>query len=189
MGFRNPFRVDVDSDGVIYTSDYSPDANTPSRGRGPAGVGRYEIVRKPSNYGWPTCYSTSSVLGVGVQRVRDRQHHAGPGTPTAPAVDCGGPTQANTSRWVVTAVRVEPGLQQLPPVTDPDVWYSYQDNPNATRPVGSAPRARLPRPRPSAPRRRARPASARACSRSCTTVAWRRTAWPSTIRRGPTRPR
>ena len=29
---------------------------TPARGRGPSGTGRFEIVRKPSNYGWPTCY-------------------------------------------------------------------------------------------------------------------------------------
>ena len=56
MGFRNPFRVQVDENDVAYISDYSPDANTQQRSRGPSGTGRYEIVRKPSNYGWPTCY-------------------------------------------------------------------------------------------------------------------------------------
>ena len=56
MGFRNPFRIQVDENDVAYVSDYSPDAQTPSRSRGPAGVGRYEIVRHPANYGWPTCY-------------------------------------------------------------------------------------------------------------------------------------
>ena len=139
MGFRNPFRVDVDSDGVIYTSDYSPDANTPSRGRGPAGVGRYEIVRKPSNYGWPTCYSSK----LGYWEWEFSEFATGTTTPGrtpltgAKQIDCGGPTQKNTSRWVRDGgPSVEPGLQDLPPVTDPDVWYSYQDNPNATRPVG-----------------------------------------------------
>ena len=51
MGFRNPFRIQVDENDVAYISDYSPDADNPQRSRGPAGVGRFEIVRKPSNYG------------------------------------------------------------------------------------------------------------------------------------------
>ena len=115
MGFRNPFRVDVDSDGVIYTSDYSPDANTPSRGRGPAGVGRYEIVRKPSNYGWPTCYSSK----LGYWEWEFSEFTAGSTTPGrtpltgAKQIDCGGPTQKNTSRWVRDGgPSVEPGLQR-----------------------------------------------------------------------------
>ena len=57
MGFRNPFRIQVDENDVAYISDYSPDAPNPQRSRGPAGVGRFEIVRKPSNYGYPICYS------------------------------------------------------------------------------------------------------------------------------------
>ena len=39
MGFRNPFRLQVDENDVAYVSDYSPDANTPPRSRGPSGVG------------------------------------------------------------------------------------------------------------------------------------------------------
>ena len=57
MGFRNPFRIQVDSDGVAYVTDYSPDSRAPANLRGPAGTGRVEIVRKPSNYGWPMCYA------------------------------------------------------------------------------------------------------------------------------------
>ena len=57
MGFRNPFRIQVDSDGVAYVTDYSPDSRAPTHLRGPAGTGRVEIVRKPSNYGWPMCYA------------------------------------------------------------------------------------------------------------------------------------
>ena len=40
MGFRNPFRIQVDENDVAYVTDYSPDANVPQRGRGPSGVGR-----------------------------------------------------------------------------------------------------------------------------------------------------
>ena len=58
MGFRNPFRLQVDENDVAYVSDYSPDSNVQQRSRGPAGTGRYEIVRKAANYGWPTCYSS-----------------------------------------------------------------------------------------------------------------------------------
>ena len=58
MGFRNPYRIQVDENNVAYISDYSPDSNTPQRGRGPSGVGRFEIVRKPANYGYPLCYSS-----------------------------------------------------------------------------------------------------------------------------------
>ena len=58
MGFRNPFRIQVDENDVAYVTDYSPDSNTPTVGRGPAGTGRVEIVRKPANYGWPVCYRT-----------------------------------------------------------------------------------------------------------------------------------
>ena len=57
MGFRNPFRIQVDYNDVAYITDYSPDSQTPQHFRGPAGTGRVEIVRKPSNYGWPLCYA------------------------------------------------------------------------------------------------------------------------------------
>ncbi|MDT7784547.1 MAG: cytochrome c, partial [Pseudonocardiales bacterium] len=56
MGFRNPFRIQVDSDDVAYISDYSPDSQTPQQFHGTPGTGRFEIVRKPANYGWPYCF-------------------------------------------------------------------------------------------------------------------------------------
>ena len=58
MGFRNPFRIQVDENDVAYVTDYSPDSSLPEAFRGPAGTGRVEIVRKPANYGWPLCYKT-----------------------------------------------------------------------------------------------------------------------------------
>jgi len=139
MGFRNPFRVQVDENDVAYVSDYSPDSQTQARGRGPAGTGRYEIVRKPSNYGWPNCYS--SKLGY----FHWNFHEFAPGTTTQGTplhnppqpIDCGGEVQINDSHWNLDGgPSIEPGLRELPPVTDPDVWYSYRDN-NATAPLGT----------------------------------------------------
>ena len=140
MGFRNPFRVQVDENDVAYISDYSPDANTPSRSRGPAGTGRYQIVRAPANYGWPACYSKT----LGYYEWEYHEFAAGTTTAGKPKHDpprhhvCDGATQLNDSRWNLEGgPGFEAGLRELPPVTNPDIWYSYQDNPNANRALGT----------------------------------------------------
>ena len=178
MGFRNPFRIQVDENDVAYVSDYSPDAQTPQRGRGPGGIGRFEIVRKPSNYGWPTCYKrdlayyewnfhefapNTTTAGTAAARARPKLH------------DCNGPTQRNDSLWNIEGGPiVEPGLRDVPPVTNPDIWYSYRDNN-----TGGAARHPVPGPVRADGRARSRPArppSARGCSRSSTPGASARTA-------------
>ena len=56
MGLRNPFRFAVNRrTGDVYVGDYSPDANMADPARGPAGQGRWILVRRPANYGWPFC--------------------------------------------------------------------------------------------------------------------------------------
>ena len=56
MGLRNPFRFSVDRRrGVVLLSDYSPDAVAAQPLRGPAGHGRWMVIRRPGNYGWPYC--------------------------------------------------------------------------------------------------------------------------------------
>ena len=147
MGFRNPFRVQVDENDVAYISDYSPDSNTPQRSRGPAGTGRYEIVRKPSNYGWPHCYSSKlgyyqwnfhewSPTTARTPRRAPTPGHAAQ-RPAGADATAAARHQINDSRWNLEGgPAVEPGLRELPPVTDPDVWYSYHDN-NATTPLGT----------------------------------------------------
>ena len=56
MGLRNPFRFGVNREnGDIYVGDYSPDADRADPARGPAGQGRWIVIRKPANYGWPFC--------------------------------------------------------------------------------------------------------------------------------------
>ena len=154
MGFRNPFRIQVDENDVAYVSDYSPDAQTPARSRGPAGVGRFEIVRKPSNYGWPTCYKRDLAY------YQWNFHEFAPGTTTAgtplhspPRLhECDGPTQRNDSLWNIEGgPSVEPGLTEVPPVTNPDIWYSYRDN-NVASPLGTPCQANYaPTPGPIAP--------------------------------------
>ena len=78
MGFRNPFRIQVDSDNVAYVTDYSPDSNAPGALRGPAGTGRVEIVREPTNYGWPQCMTPDAAdVPVGLQHVDDARRAVG----------------------------------------------------------------------------------------------------------------
>ena len=90
MGFRNPFRIQVDSKNVAYITDYSPDSQVPQQFRGPQGTGRVEVVRKPANYGWPLCvtpdlpyyrwnFNTSTPLDDHAAAVRVRQPGQGPG--------------------------------------------------------------------------------------------------------------
>ncbi len=56
MGFRNPFRMNVDkATGVVYLGDYGPDAGTTSSSRGPAGQVEFNRITSAGNYGWPYC--------------------------------------------------------------------------------------------------------------------------------------
>jgi len=125
MGFRNPFRIQVDENDVAYVTDYSPDSQVPEQFRGPAGTGRVEIVRKPANYGWPVCYSPT--LPYYQWNFNTSTPLNSPPQPFA----CGGTAKGpdNTSRWNLNGgPAVEGGLQTTPPVTQPDIWYSYRDN-------------------------------------------------------------
>ncbi|WP_327233533.1 ThuA domain-containing protein [Streptomyces sp. NBC_01317] len=56
MGFRNPFRINVDQKtGIVYVGDYGPDAGAASPTRGPAGQVEFARVTKAGNFGWPYC--------------------------------------------------------------------------------------------------------------------------------------
>ena len=127
MGFRNPFRITLDKNDVAYVTDYSPDSQVPQHFRGPQGTGRFEIVAQPANYGWPLCdktdlpyykwdFNTSTPL---------------PSAAAPETHECDNPTRGpqNTSRWVASGgPTVEPGLEYGPPITHPEIWYSYRDN-------------------------------------------------------------
>ena len=95
--------------------------------RGPAGTGRVEIVRKPANYGWPLCYAPDLPY---------YQWNFNTSTPLDP------PRRSRTSaatrnRGPAEHVALEhrPGTVRPPPITQPDIWYSYRDN--ADPPLGT----------------------------------------------------
>ncbi|MEU6782315.1 PQQ-dependent sugar dehydrogenase [Nonomuraea angiospora] len=107
MGLRNPFRIEVNrSNGDLYVADYSPDAGEANPQRGPAGNGKWTKIRKAGNYGWPYC-----------------------ATARLPYVDYDFATGASGNAFACAApVNESPhntGLRRLPPVVQPDVWYSY----------------------------------------------------------------
>jgi cytochrome c len=117
MGFRNPFRIEINHENdELYVADYSPDNRAADPERGPAGHGKWTIVREPGNYGWPYC-ATAELPYVDGEFV-------GPSDPAAPPefissgvpFDCANPVNESPNNT---------GVTELPPVVQPDVWYSY----------------------------------------------------------------
>ncbi len=109
MGLRNPFRFAVNKrNGDVYVGDYSPDANVANPARGPAGQGRWMLIRQPGNYGWPFC-ATPDMPYVDYDF-----------TPDAPQSG----EEFNCDRTTNDS-RNNTGLRRLPQVVYPDVWYSY----------------------------------------------------------------
>jgi PKD repeat protein/type 1 glutamine amidotransferase len=142
MGFRNPFRIQVDENNVAYVSDYSPDSQTPQQFHGTPGVGRFEIVRHPANYGWPYCFKPDLPeypWNVNLQVPMNLNNHQPvPAGVTPQPYDCGNPAGVPNNDWwnVNGGASVEPGLTVTPRLTSPDIWYSYRDNNTAT-PLGT----------------------------------------------------
>ena len=107
MGFRNPFRIEINLDNDdIYVGDYSPDNRNANSLRGPSGQGKWTILRGPGNYGWPYC-ATAQLPYV--------DYNFATGTSGA-SFNCANPVDESPHNT---------GLSQLPPVQQPDVWYSY----------------------------------------------------------------
>ena len=107
MGLRNPFRFTVNREtNEIYLADYSPDGDEADPARGPAGHGKWMIIREPGNYGWPYC-ATAELPYVDYDFATEVS-----GAP----FDCDNPVNESPHNT---------GLTQLPPVTQPDVSYSY----------------------------------------------------------------
>ncbi|TDE44561.1 PKD domain-containing protein [Nonomuraea mesophila] len=107
MGLRNPFRIELDrSTGDLYVGDYSPDARQADPQRGPAGTGKWTTIRRAGNYGWPYCATA---------RLPYVDHDFATGASGA-AFDCAAPVNESPHNT---------GRRELPPVTQPQVWYSY----------------------------------------------------------------
>lgn len=134
MGFRNPFRIQVDENDIAYITDYSPDSQTPTNFRGPAGTGRMMVVREPSNFGWPLCYKTD------LPYYRWNFNISQPLDDPPQTFECDNPERGplNESRWNLEGgPTVEPGLDYSPPITNPEMWYSFTPENRADNPLGT----------------------------------------------------
>jgi cytochrome c len=118
MGFRNPFRIEIDPvTDDVYVADYSPDAGEANPDRGPAGHGKWTILRQPGYYGWPYC-ATAELPYVDGQFVAD-----GPDEGSDPDFVSSG-QEFNCDNPVNESPH-NTGMTQLPSVSQPDMWYSY----------------------------------------------------------------
>jgi cytochrome c len=109
MGLRNPFRFAVNkTNGHIYLGDYSPDANKADPARGPAGTGRWMLITRPANYGWPFCMAP------------DLPYVDHDFTPDAAQSG----DEFNCNRTINDSLH-NTGQRVLPQVVRPDVIYSY----------------------------------------------------------------
>jgi cytochrome c len=108
MGFRNPYRMNVDkATGIVYLGDYGPDSGT-STDRGPSGQVEFNRITGPGFFGWPYC--------TGSNTAAETYAHFNYDTNVVGAkYDCaGGPT--NTSRN-------NTGIQKLP--APKPAWIKY----------------------------------------------------------------
>ncbi|MBB5787933.1 ThuA domain-containing protein [Jiangella mangrovi] len=112
MGFRNPFRITVDQQtGDVLVADYGPDATQPNPARGPEGIVEWNVVSEAGNYGWPHC------VGNNIPYI---DYDFATGQSGEPFDCAGGPVNDSPHNT---------GLQQLPPVQEAYVWYSYATSP------------------------------------------------------------
>lgn len=117
MGLRNPYTIDIDDEnGELHIADYGPDASEWDPERGPVGIVELRRVCEPQNAGWPY------VRGYHYPYRRydfETEEFSQPYWPENLTND----SRNNT------------GLEELPPVTAPDIWYprqwdSYVDAPS-----------------------------------------------------------
>jgi cytochrome c len=117
MGFRNPFRIEINPENDdLYVGDYSPDNRNADPDRGPSGHGKWTIIREPGYYGWPYC-ATAELPYIDGEFVAGPDPDGPPGfVSSGEPFDCANPVNESPNNT---------GLRELPPVTQPDVWYSY----------------------------------------------------------------
>jgi cytochrome c len=107
MGWRNPFRIEIDPDtDALWVADYSPDAKKSKAKRGPAGHGKWAVVDEPGNYGWPYC-ATSRLPYNDYDFKKEK---------SGKKFDCAAPVNTSVHNT---------GKRRLPPVEQPEVWYTY----------------------------------------------------------------
>ncbi|RKR92094.1 glucose/arabinose dehydrogenase [Micromonospora pisi] len=111
MGFRNPFRFQVDPQtGWINMADYGPDRSGPATNRGPEGLVEINVIKQAGNFGWPFCHGNNQAYA--------------PYNPDTGVVgakfNCNAPVNNSPNNT---------GLTTLPPLVQPQVWYGYGTSP------------------------------------------------------------
>ncbi|MFE6495745.1 ThuA domain-containing protein [Streptomyces sp. NPDC057748] len=107
MGFRNPFRFTVDpKTGYVHASDYGPDRGLPTTDRGPEGLVEYNVIKKAGNFGWPFCHGNNQAYAPYNPDTKE----------VGPKFDCANPVNPSPNNT---------GLNQLPPIQQPEIWYGY----------------------------------------------------------------
>ncbi len=118
-GVRNPFRIDFDTEsGALVWGDYGPDAGSAQADRGPMGYVEWQLTTEPMNGGWPYCHGPNDGGAYNEWNFED-------GVAGDVTFDCAtGPVNNSTFNT---------GLEQLPPVTEPQIWYGDEpgDQPEA----------------------------------------------------------
>ncbi|MGH8867703.1 MAG: PQQ-dependent sugar dehydrogenase [Actinomycetes bacterium] len=109
MGFRNPFRFEVDeTTGIAWVGEYGPDAGSADPNRGPGGQVEFDRVTAPGNYGWPYC--------TGKNTVAETYTEWDFGTATAgPKYDCANGAENNSPN--------NTGMSTVPPAEA--AWLPY----------------------------------------------------------------
>ncbi|MEO8180138.1 MAG: PQQ-dependent sugar dehydrogenase [Deltaproteobacteria bacterium] len=106
MGLRNPYRFAVNrATNEVYLADYAPDNGMTNPTRGPGATGKWLVVRRAANYGWPYCIGHLAYV----------DYDFATGTSAAP-FNCDSPRNESPRNT---------GLVDLPPVTDPEFVYNY----------------------------------------------------------------
>ena len=106
MGLRNPYRFAVNrATNEVYLADYAPDNGMTNPTRGPAATGKWLVVRRAANYGWPYCIGHLAYV----------DYDFATATSGAP-FNCNNPRNESPRNT---------GLVELPAVTDPELVYNY----------------------------------------------------------------
>lgn len=111
MGFRNPFRFEVDQQtGWLNLADYGPDRGLPTTNRGPEGLVELNVIKQAGNFGWPFCHGNNQAYA--------------PYNPDTGVVgakfNCNAPVNDSPNNT---------GLRVLPPLVQPQIWYGYGASP------------------------------------------------------------
>jgi cytochrome c len=118
MGFRNPFRFTVDTDGTIYMADYGPDAGADNANRGPGGLVEWNVIKTPGNYGWPYCVGNN---------VAFNDYNFASGASGA-KFNCAAPVNTSPNNT---------GMTNLPASRAANVWYGNGSSGNAFPEMGN----------------------------------------------------